>query len=234
MPELHLIPNLIGPASAQQHLPQATLEALRRQELFFVEHPKSLRRLLKSAGVPPPYDHLRMEILDKRPGDHRYGAWWSLLESYGSAALVSDSGLPAVADPGEEWVAYLRRQGARIVPHVGPSALFLALMASGLNGERFSFHGYPPVEARRRRETLRQWERRSREEGSTQICIEAPQRNQALLGHILEVLAPDTRLCVAWALHHTEEEAVRTDTIRRWREQPWSLGKRPALFLFQA
>jgi len=147
-----------------------------------------------------------------------------------SVGLLSEAGCPAIADPGAKLVEAAHAAGIRVVPLVGPSSIVLALMASGLEGQRFAFCGYLPREAAERKKRIRELETRSRRERETQIFIETPYRNDAMLGTLLEVLSESTRLCVATDLT-TDTETIRTRSIREWRRDQAALGKRPTVFL---
>jgi 16S rRNA (cytidine1402-2'-O)-methyltransferase len=147
--------------------------------------------------------------------------------------LLSESGCPAVADPGALAVGFAHRNGIIVVPLVGPSSLMLALMASGLNGQRFAFHGYLPVESKDAASAIRALERESAEKSQTQIFIETPYRNNKLLGHLLRTLQPTTRLCVAANLT-APDESIQCKPISEWKKQTPELDKVPATFLFLA
>lgn len=232
MARLHLLPHPLGTVDAVQTIPAGALEMLGRLRLFFVEHPKTARRLLKAAGVPAPYDHLRMEVLDKRDRGERYPDWAHAIHQAGDAGLISESGMPAIADPGEDFIRYLHQQSIKIVPYAGPSALVMALAASGLNGERFSFHGYLPVAGSARKERLRQLEETSGREGSSQIFIETPFRNRALFEDLCRTLRPQTWLCVAYGLQYPQEY-ILTQPIQQWREVQVNWEKIPAVYILQ-
>ena len=147
--------------------------------------------------------------------------------------LLSEAGCPAIADPGAALVEAAHAAGFRVVPLIGPSAITLALMASGLEGQRFAFCGYLPREARERARRIKELEQRSRREQETEIFIETPYRNDALLGALLDTCAPATRLCVAADLT-LATESVRTHSVADWRRSRATLGKRPAVFLLLA
>ncbi|HEY5899091.1 MAG TPA: SAM-dependent methyltransferase, partial [Burkholderiales bacterium] len=140
------------------------------------------------------------------------------------------AGCPAIADPGALLVDAAHREGFKVVPLIGPSSITLALMASGLEGQRFAFCGYLPRESPQREKRIRELEQRSRKESETEIFIETPYRNEALFGALLATCAPTTRLCVAADLT-LSSESIRTRTIGEWRRAPVSIGKRPAVFL---
>src|SRR5690554_1775895 len=161
-------------------------------------------------------------------------AWLQPLLQGGEIGLVSEAGCPAVADPGARVVALAHDMGLHVVPWVGPSSILLGLMASGLDGQRFAFHGYAPVNPGERAKQLKAWEALSRKHQQTQILIETPYRNAAMFDTLLSSLAPGTRLCVARSLT-TESEWIRTRTVEEWREGPKpDLARKPALFLFLA
>ena len=150
-----------------------------------------------------------------------------------SLGLLSEAGCPAIADPGAAVVEAAHREGFRVVPLVGPSSIVLALMASGLEGQRFAFLGYLPRESAERAQRIREIEQRSRNENETQIFIETPYRNDALLGALLESCKPNTKLCVAAELT-LPGESVKSQTIAEWRRAKRAIGKRPAVFVLQA
>ena len=147
--------------------------------------------------------------------------------------LLSEAGLPAVADPGAALVALCHRHGIQVVPLVGPSSLMLALMASGLNGQSFAFRGYIPAKTEERRSAIKGLEKQSRSLSQSQILIETPYRNDALLADLLRELAPETRLCVAADLT-LPTQYIRTDTVAGWRKTPVTVGKRPCVFILLA
>ena len=228
---LYLIPNLLGQVSPDRVLPARTLEVIRRLSDFVVETPKLARRFLRTAGHPRRISDLRLAVFDEhtRPADVEPLLLPALAGD--DIGLLSDAGCPAVADPGAKLVALAHARGVRVVPLVGPSAILLGLMASGLDGQGFTFHGYLPVPNAVREEALRDLERDARSTGRTQIFIETPYRNVALLAAACRVLAPDTLVCVAADLTADSEE-VRCQPVRKWRlESGARWDRRPALFL---
>jgi 16S rRNA (cytidine1402-2'-O)-methyltransferase len=182
---------------------------------------------------PKPVRELTIELFDKNGTPARAAELLQPLLTGRSAAVLSEAGCPAVADPGARLVEAAHRANIRVVPHVGPSALLLALMASGFNGQRFAFHGYLPVAAPACRAEILKLERESRERDMTQIFIETPYRNDALLKTLLECCNDNTRLCVASDLT-LPDEAVISTTIQQWRPRGAAIGRRPAVFLLYA
>ncbi|MCK9512651.1 MAG: SAM-dependent methyltransferase [Pigmentiphaga sp.] len=231
---LHLLPVGLGEAPPDTWLPAAARAQAGRLRRYIAENAKTARAFLKQVGTESPLQEIDIQVLDRQADEARLRTWLAPLAAGEDIGLVSEAGCPAVADPGAKVVALAHRLGHRVQPWVGPSSILLGLMASGLEGQRFAFHGYAPVKPADRVAQLRHWEQNSRREAQTQILIETPYRNGAMFASLLEHLRPDTRLCVARALT-TAEEWVRTLTVAQWRQQPPpALDKQPTLFLFLA
>ena len=188
---LYAIPTPLGGA-ASDALPASAVQTVRTLRHFVVENAKSARAFLKEAGVPCAIQELDISVLDSDVSNHI-----KKLQKNISIGLLSEAGCPAIADPGAALVEAAHREGFRVVPLVGPSAITLALMASGLEGQRFAFCGYLPRETEARGNRLRELEARSRRERETQIFIETPYRNDVMLGALLAACSPGTLLCVA-------------------------------------
>jgi 16S rRNA (cytidine1402-2'-O)-methyltransferase len=205
-------------------------EAVKGLRHFVVEHPKTARQFLKSLGLPLP--ELRLDVLDEhsKPAD---AILLSRILENSDLGLLSEAGCPAIADPGAMLVEQAHRLGARVVPLVGPSSIVMALMASGLNGQRFAFHGYLPQRPPEREQAIQRLEERSRREGETQIFIEAPYRNDQLLAALLATCTSATRLCLATDLTAAGEQ-VMTRTIGEWAKGVPKLDRRPTVFLLLA
>ena len=230
---LHLIPVPLGDCDVRAILPRSTLAVAAELDYFIVENEKSARRFLKNIGHPQPLRQLRLELFDKGGDAKRAVQLLQPLLAGMSAGVLSEAGCPAIADPGALLVEAAHRAGLRVVPHIGPSALLLALMASGFNGQRFAFHGYLPVAKDECRGEIARLERESRARDMTQIFIETPYRNEALLQALLEICAGKTRLCVASDLTLATESACST-SIAEWREENAEIGRRPSVFLLYA
>jgi 16S rRNA (cytidine1402-2'-O)-methyltransferase len=223
---LYLIPVALGGDNAASLLPGATLEAARALRTFIVENAKSARAFLKAIAHPGPLQKLNFHALDEHTLDVE--PLLALLRSGEDCGLMSEAGSPAVADPGAALVRRAHQAGIRVVPLAGPSSILLALMASGMNGQRFAFHGYLPVERAARARAIKALEARASEE--TQIFIETPYRNGALLAALLEHCRGDTLLCIAADLT-LPGELVAAQTIAEWKKKPPMLDRRPAVFL---
>jgi len=232
---LHLIPVGLGDAPIATWLPVDVQALAARLDTYIVENAKTARAFLKLIGPQQPLQTITLHTLtDRNITDADIRAWLSPLQTGGDIGLVSEAGCPAVADPGAKAVAIAHRLGITVKPWVGPSSILLALMASGLDGQRFAFHGYAPVATPERARQLRAWEGDSLRHQQTQILIETPYRNAAMFGTLLTTLKDNTRLCVARALT-TDHEQIRTRTIAQWRQAPApELDKIPAIFLFLA
>jgi 16S rRNA (cytidine1402-2'-O)-methyltransferase len=226
-PALYLLPTALGGAPTQV-LPASTLETVRALRDFAVENAKSARAFLAAVGMPCAVRELRIATLDTQAD-----VLLAPLRSGRSLGVLSEAGCPGIADPGQALVAAAHAGGFRVVPLVGPSSVLLALMASGLEGQRFAFRGYLPRDAAGRARRIRQLEKMSRETRETQIFIETPYRNDVLLAALLECCAPQTRLCVAVDLT-LPEETIATRSVAGWRDSRAAIGRRPAVFLLLA
>ena len=226
---LYLVPNLLGVVDPARVLPQGTLEVARSLRHWVVETPKAARAFLKALALGVPLAQLQVRALEDAVGSTE-----TLLAPalHGSdIGMLSDAGCPAIADPGSELVAAAHAAGVRVAPLVGPSSILLALMASGLNGQRFAFHGYLPIKPDARRAALQRLEHESLAQRQTQLFIETPYRNAALLAAAIGALRPTTILCVAADLTLPTERVVRR-AITAWRDYDvGQFDKRPAMFV---
>jgi len=228
---LYLIPTIIAEGTAQKVISNHVREVLKPIRFFLVEDIRTARRHLSSLSIFPSIEELYFNILDKNTTEVDLPQMMGPLEEGKSVGVISESGCPGIADPGALAVRYAHRKGIRVEPLVGPSSILLALMASGLNGQRFSFNGYLPVESQEAGQAIRKFESESKARNETQIFIETPYRNNALIGHLLKNLHDDTLLCIAVNVTGTSE-TIRTQTIKDWKQNNISLQREPALFLF--
>jgi 16S rRNA (cytidine1402-2'-O)-methyltransferase len=231
---LYLVPNLLGAAPPDDVLPSRTLAVARALAHWIVETPKPARAFLKSIAPERPIAGLAIAEIGEHPDSGRLRALLAPARAGHDVGVLSDAGCPGVADPGALLVAAAHAQGLRVVPLVGPSSLLLALMASGMNGQRFAFHGYLPAKPEARAAAVRALEVESRSLGVTQLFIETPYRNVAMLETLVATLAPGTRLCVAADLT-LPTESVATRPARDWRGRDLAAyARRPAIFLIEA
>jgi 16S rRNA (cytidine1402-2'-O)-methyltransferase len=214
-------------------VPPAVRSRVHAIDYFVVEVPKTARAVLKALEHPRPLASLEILRLPEQPVEALLDGLLAPLVAGRDAALLSEAGAPAVADPGAALVRRAHHLGVRVAPLVGPSAILLALMASGLEGQRFAFHGYLPVEEAALTQRLKALEADSRREQRTEIFIETPYRNDRLLRLVAATCAPGTVLSVAADLT-SPAETIETRTIAAWRRGSRVIGKRPAVFLLQA
>lgn len=225
---LFLIPVPLGYEAAVDHDPR-----IARLQSFIVENPKVARAHLKRLGVAAPLSKLSLQVLDEHSQPEAIPELLAPLLSGDDVGLMSDAGCPAIADPGATLVAAAHARDIRVVPLVGACSIVLALMGSGLNGQRFAFHGYLPSERTARGDAICELERESKARAMTQIFIEAPYRNQHLLNSLLERCRDDTRLCLASDLLQASQ-SIRTQAIKEWKRDPPGLHKKPTVFLIAA
>ncbi len=230
---LYLIPSPLGEGDPDAILPSEVRKKIYGLEVFIVEHPRTARQFLKQIGTKKPLQELEFHVLDEhtKPGELA-GMLAPLLEGR-DAGVISEAGCPAVADPGADLARLAHEKGIRVVPLVGPSSILLALMASGLGGQRFAFHGYLPVDSEELAKRIRQMEKDSRARRETQIFIETPYRNQKLLSALLQHCHDETLLSIASDVT-LSSESIMTRPVRAWKKSPPEIGKRPAVYLIRA
>ena len=234
---LFLIPSPLGDNDPAEVIPQSVLDRLRSINRFVVEEVRTARRYLSSAGLKGHIGELEFRELNEHTRPEEVESMLSLFTGPDGqpcdVGLISEAGLPAVADPGALLVSLCHRNGIQVVPLVGPSSLMLALMGSGLNGQSFAFVGYLPAKTDERRKAIREIERRSAQLGQTEIFIETPYRNDSLMADLLATLQPATKLCIAADIT-LDDETIVTRTVKGWRSSHISIGKRPCVFLILA
>jgi 16S rRNA (cytidine1402-2'-O)-methyltransferase len=231
---LYLIPVPLGPGAPADVLPPPVLQIVRTLDTYVAEHAKSARAFLKAAAHPLPLQQIAISELNEHTRDTDVAALLAPLLAGKDVGLISEAGCPAVADPGASLVALAQKEGIHVVPLIGPSSLLLALMASGLSGQNFAFHGYLPAKEDERKKRLKSLENESRQERRTQLFIETPYRNRQMFDAVVASCTPQTRLCIATDLSLLSE-SVRTKTIGEWKkgEAP-DIDRRPTVFLLQA
>ena len=229
--KLYLLPNLLGAVEPASVLPARTLAVARRLRHFVVETPKAARAFVKSLPSEHALQDIAFAELNEHTPAHAVAALLAPVLAGEDVALLSDAGCPGVADPGAPLVAAAHRAGVTVVPLVGPSALLLALMASGMSGQHFVFHGYLPVRAEARAAALKALDAAVAKSGATQLFIETPYRNEAMVAAVLAVCRPRTLFCVAVDLSLPSEQ-VLSRTVEQWSGAPGlRLAGRPAMFL---
>ncbi|MBS1977066.1 MAG: SAM-dependent methyltransferase [Bacteroidetes bacterium] len=230
---LYLIPVLISETSQANVIPAVVLDSVGMIHHFLCEDVRSARRFVSSLKIHPNIENLDFQLLNKDTPSTELDALMKPLRQGLPVGVLSESGCPGVADPGSMAVRYAHRNGIKVIPLTGPSSLLLGLMASGLNGQQFAFHGYLPIESQERVRKIKSLELESREKNQTQIFIETPYRNQALLKDLVANLRNDTDLCVAINVTGSSEN-IMTMTVSAWRKRQLLMEKVPAVFLFLA
>ena len=231
--KLYLIPSPLGENDPSEVIPQPVLKSLEGFRTFVEEEARTARRYLSKAGLKGKIADLEFHELNEHTDAATVESYLKLFEEGNDVALISEAGLPAVADPGAQLVALAHRHGIEVVPAVGPSSLMLALMASGMNGQSFAFCGYIPAKSDERKSRLRLLEKVSGQLRQTQILIETPYRNDALFSDILSTCAPSTKVCVA-ANITMPDAFIKTKKVSEWKKEGLVIGKRPCVFLILA
>lgn len=231
--KLYLIPSPLGENDPAEVIPEPVLKSLEGFRTFVVEEVRTVRRYLSRAGLKGKIGDLEFHELNEHTDAATIEGYLKLFEDGNDVALISEAGLPAVADPGAQLVALAHRHGIDVVPAVGPSSLMLALMSSGLNGQSFAFVGYIPAKTDERKSKLKTLEKISGQLKQTQIIIETPYRNDSFFADILSVCSPSTRVCVA-ANITMPDAYIKTKSVADWKKSGLTIGKRPCVFLILA
>lgn len=227
---LYLMPVWLGDHGGIEQLPPENIELASRITLYFCEHEKTARQMLRR--MVPGIDLTRIDLhrLDKDTTAAEAEALLEYLSDGRDGAILSEAGMPGIADPGALLVSAAHRSVVTVVPLIGPSSLLLALAASGMNGQSFTFHGYLPVRPAERKQAIKRLEQDAHRTGAAQLFIETPYRNDAVLADLLATCAPGTALCIAIDLTQPGGSAA-THRISDWRKRVPALGKRPAVFI---
>jgi len=228
---LYLIPCTLGDTSPEQVLPQHVISVARKLSHFVVEHPKTARQFLAMLQPEQPIQAMHFATLNEHTSDNEIAGLLAPLLAGHDVGIISEAGCPGIADPGASLVELAHRNGIRVVPLVGPSSILLALMASGLNGQCFAFHGYLPIVESERNKMIAKLESESARLRQTQLFIETPYRNERMYSALLFRCHPKTLLCIATDIT-LPGERILTKSIEEWKSQPMPhLNKRPSLFL---
>ena len=231
---LYLIPCTLGDTPAEQVLPQHVINIARKLQHFVVEQPKTARQFLSALKPEQPIQSLHFASLNEHTAAKDLSELLAPLLAGHDVGIISEAGCPGIADPGADLVNLAHRSGIRVVPLVGPSSILLALMASGLNGQCFAFHGYLPIEEAERKKAITMLEAESAKRKQTQLFIETPYRNEKMFNALLTHCRPQTQLCVATDITLPGEQ-IQTRSIAQWKSRPMpQLNKRPSLFLLLA
>ena len=231
---LYLVPVPMSGAPVSDVIPAGNLEILGQLRRFIVENVRTARRYLRHVDPVFPIAECTFSVLDRHTGPEEVAAMLDPLRRGEPIGVMSEAGCPAVADPGSHPVEIAQREGLRVVPLVGPSSILMSIMASGFNGQGFSFHGYLPIDVAERKKALKRLETESSTRHMTQIFIETPYRNNRMVALLADSLSPSTMVCVACDITDPEHEEVVTAKAAEWKKRKYDYDKRPAIFLIYA
>ena len=229
---LYLIPITLGDSNPHDILPLTVKRAIEFLDTYVVENEKVARRFIKSIVPEKKQSELVLFPLNKHTEKNEHYNYIQPLLEGKSMGLMSDAGCPGVADPGAVIVKIAHEKSIKVVPLVGPSSILLSLMASGMNGQSFAFNGYLPIDKSEKKHTLKQLEKLSQEKNQAQLFIETPYRNNQILSDLIQILTPQTQLCVACDIT-LESEYIKTQSISAWSKTKVDLHKRPCIFIIQ-
>lgn len=229
--KLYLIPTTLGQNEPLEVLPISVKKAVEDIDFFIVENEKSARRFIKKITPRKSQPALRLFVLDKYTSEFESKSFLDPCFQGINVGLLSEAGVPAIADPGANIVMLAHLKKIQVVPLVGPSSIVLAMMGSGLNGQNFAFNGYLPIDTAERKKKIKELEKWSKQNDQTQVFIETPYRNQKLLTELRNSLTPSTLLCVAVDLT-LQTEYIKTLTAKEWKNENIDLHKRPCIFIF--
>ncbi|WP_316802037.1 SAM-dependent methyltransferase [Pedobacter nototheniae] len=227
---LYLIPVPLAEEAAHKTFTPYLVDTINQIDTYIVENSKTARRFLKEAGLKTPQKDLIVHDYDKHSRNSSLVPFFKELLEGKDVGLMSEAGCPGIADPGADIVAEAHKRGIKVVPLVGPSSILLALMASGFNGQSFTFWGYLPIDKEQRSKRIKDLELSGTRYKQTQMFIETPFRNNQMMEEILKSCKPSTQLCVACNLTG-EDEFIKTQSIYNWRKEEIDLHKKPAIFL---
>lgn len=228
--KLYLIPTTLGETSALEVIPLSVKKVIELVDHYIVENEKTARRSIKAISPGKSQPKLQIKLLNKYTDELELPSYLDPCFEGISVGLLSEAGVPGVADPGADVVKIAHQKGIQVVPLVGPSSILMAMMSSGMNGQNFAFNGYLPIEQKQRKMELKRLEKLSFETGQSQLFIETPYRNDKMLQDIVNSVYPDTRVCVACDIT-LPTEFILTKPASYWKENMPDLHKRPAIFI---
>jgi len=227
---LYLIPSLLGDSDANSSLPNTASNHIKEINVFIVENVRSARRFIKKIYKEKDIDNCTFYAYGKHDRVNLEEDFLPHILNGEDVGVISEAGLPCIADPGSKIVEYAHDFQIKVIPLIGPSSIFLALMASGLNGQNFVFHGYLPIDKKERERKIKQMENDARRLNQTQIFMETPYRNQPLFDALIKFCSKNVKLCIATNITFPSEE-IRTKTIAEWKQEKINIHKKPTIFL---
>ncbi len=227
--QIYLIPSEMGEQNSERLFPAYNLEIIKQIHYYIVENVRTARRFIKKICPECVIENIVFFEINKHSPSERLQEMMSPLFEGENIGVISEAGMPCIADPGNMVVAEAHRKDIRVIPLVGPNSIIMALISSGFNGQNFSFHGYVPIKDDRKKMIL-SWESTALRTGQTQIFMETPYRNQQLFSELTNILRPTTKLCIATDIT-LDSEQIKTRTISEWKKNVPDLQKRPSIFL---
>lgn len=227
---LYLIPTTLGDNEPLEVLPISVKKVVEQVNYFIVENEKSARRFIKKISPRKSQPNLKLFVLDKFTSELESRDYLDVCLRGIHVGLLSEAGVPAIADPGANIVMQAHQKNIKVVPLVGPSSITLSMMSSGLNGQNFAFNGYLPIDKLERKKAIKELEKLSKTKNQSQIFIETPYRNDKLMADLLATLSPSTYVCIATDIT-LSSEFIKTRSVEDWKRQPVNLHKRPCIFI---
>lgn len=228
---LYLIPAYLSDASPLEYFAPIIKEYILKTDYFFVENEKTARKVIKFFCPEKKQSDLKLFLLDKYSENEDLKEAQALMKSGQDFGLLSEAGLPCIADPGNVMVRWCHQKGIKVIPINGPSSIILALISSGFNGQEFTFNGYLPIDKIQKQQKIKFLETQVQKTGYSQIFMETPYRNNQLMTDLVKTLSPNTLLCVAANINHPTDEFIQTKSIKDWKKQLPDLHKIPAVFV---
>jgi 16S rRNA (cytidine1402-2'-O)-methyltransferase len=228
--KLYLIPTTLGETEPLEVMPLSVKKVIEEVDFFIVENEKSARRFIKKITPKKSQPSLTLMLLDKYAEEEETNAYLDICAEGKNVGLLSEAGVPAVADPGATIVKLAHEKNIKVVPLVGPSSILMAMMSSGLNGQNFAFNGYLPIDKLDRKKAIKELERLSKDKNQSQIFIETPYRNEKMFTDLKATLTPTTNLCIACDIT-LQSEYIKTLAVKDWKSQKPDLHKKPAIFI---
>lgn len=231
--KLYLIPTTLGDETEPlEVIPLSVKKVIEEVNYYIVENEKSARRFIKKISPKKQQPNLTIKLLDKYAIEEETQKYLDVCQQGFNVGLLSEAGVPAIADPGASIVKLAHQKNIQVVPLVGPSSILMAMMASGMNGQNFAFNGYLPIDKSDRKRTIKDLERISNDKNQSQIFIETPYRNEKMLADLKITLSPHTNLCIAADIT-LSTEYIKSMAVKEWKHQQPNLHKRPAIFIIQ-
>lgn len=230
--KLYLIPTTLGDTEPLEVMPISVKNVIDQVDHFIVENEKSARRFIKKISPEKKQNSLRIMSLDKYAEEIKTLSYLDICKKGISVGLLSEAGVPAIADPGASMVKLAHQKNIQVIPLVGPSSILMAMMGSGMNGQNFAFNGYLPIDKGERKNAIKDLEKLSKDKNQSQIFIETPYRNEKMFDGLKDILSPTTYLCIAADIT-LPSEYIKTMMIKDWKHQKPDLHKKPAIFIIQ-